>query len=1196
MTITVSAPDGIKLEFPDGTSDEEIDAAVLELDAQAGTPHAVAQPGTITAETIPRSIKEGLIEETPQVAGGIAGGLAAGAVLTTGGGPLTLGAVAVTAAGVYFGAAAGEAMKQIGQHLSGSPAAPKTSLEAAKRIGKAGAEEGFWETIGGLGIKGFQKIIAPFDGTMKEGAEEVIDYFKGKIDPIVLKPSESNESRVLGLVHNVTDSSLLKTKAVSQYEGNRAKFFDDFADSMIDQYGERAGAEDLGNLLVTSLDESKGIHNGVSKVVYNNLYADIARYDSVAEDAANTVDMSIKHSNFNELPGKLEEFRKNPTFYRGTIEGASSQKPIREDFYPMFGTGEHRAIWVSKSKKEALNFGPNIEKITPNKDAKILYEGTPEFGKVVGINKYNPKVPLEDHILGDKMQSANIEEAKRSMMVPLEDYQNIIQKAKDSGYDAVSFAYEEIGTIILNEDKFKRAVAGGVLTKPLNALSTDYGHDLLEIVIKRLDDPGAINSENLSKIADSNDIEVNEVLEWIGEMDDELQGYISKHGKQAVLDAFSKISDTKIGPIGPGVDDAVQILKSSGINILGARIKYGKTKSASITLEETELPANWKEISLRNGITWKKDPYKEVAAQFPEIGSSRSAVSFSLGNKSESDTVRKWTSFAREMVAKPERGVRMPTDTLRTFASKLRVIADELGSIEAKNAGDDLVSAVMDLPETLSIKAAIDLRSRLISRVDEFKVINKNAPAIGKARKMITLVDEAIEKTLKGLDKKGGSVLTPPGEGQVTVYHGRVGGLGSGSRHAETGVHFSEDPGVAVQVAVEGIAGARWTDGVAHATNINPDKFIELPEWTLKMESMESDPSQMWGFDNVKEKIIESMQSGRPVPGGINFGGNRRRFPFSKAEVDKLTSTEDFWALMDEKGLDGIKYINEVEGEAGNMSYIINPKTLSDENVVRRGLRTEDIDEEMSGLADRFRTAEGTSPYKTWRMANHFYKTGQQRFNNTFLRRMIKLADESGTGAETIAPKIFIPGRVSNVRKVKRALHPEDWKTMQSFFMQHLLQKSSNVEGEIIGKRILNNMHGKPNSFGMPMIREILNPNQIKELNMFANTLKMAQSEPMEATGKMLIQMSQAGMAGTLFTQGLELPAATVIFGPAIVGRLMLQPHIVRLLTTGVQMPASSPAAAGLLARVIAASERVINHKERPKGALQRVGIPARKE
>lgn len=620
MTIRAELPDGRTLEFPDETSPDIIQGKVKELlgagSGVEGTPPPASpiltpssravSPGSTEAPAgeAKMSVPDAIVAEAPQTIGGLAGGLSVGAANPE---------LWPVTAGVALGAGFGESMKQVGQHLSGSLDAPRTSTESAKRIGKAALTEGGFNLLGGYVVKGFEKILKPFSKTVKDGVAEGMDYFKDKIKPVLL-PAEATESRVLDVLHNVAESSLVGGNHIAKYKTARTKFFDEFADSIVDQFGSRTSPDDLGNLFVAAIEDKRKVHQKAADILYNNV---------------------------------------------SDIVNSSTRK-----------------------------------------------------------------------------------------------------------------------------------------------------------VQRRVED---------------------------------------------------------------------------------------------------EMGSRW------------------VTDELPGVG--------------------------------------VPTSAIKDFASKIRVNTRELGNIEAKNAGDDLLSAVVDLPKNLSFDAAKELRSRLISRVDEFSVLNRKAPAIGKAKKMINLIDQEIERSLKG------------------------------------------------------------------------------------------------------------------VPGA-----------------------ED-----------------------------------------------------------------------AWRTANHFYKGGQEQFNNTFLRRMVKLADDTGTGAENIAPAIFQPGQVSKVRKVKRALGEgsEDWNKMQGFFAQHLMSKSTDVNGNIIGKRLLNNLSGKPNSFGEPLLREVLSEPQIREIKLFATVLQEAQRKQSEGAGRMLIQLTQAGAVGALVTGNFTLPAATVILGPPILSKIMLNPTTSRLLTEGVSIPASSKTAAGVMSRLVAAAERI---------------------
>ena len=191
--INVVGPEGQKMQFPDDATQDEINSAVQGAFGSAPAPPQVQTPSIASPEAVEAggvSLAQAVAQEGPQVAGGVAGGVAAMTVGATGLAPL--------AGAVGLGAGAGEASRQLGQHLSGSLDAPKTSIEAAKRIGVAALTEGGFELVGGLVAKGFGKILAPFKSSMIPGLDDAAAQFKDKIQPVLL-PHEATENRILDI-------------------------------------------------------------------------------------------------------------------------------------------------------------------------------------------------------------------------------------------------------------------------------------------------------------------------------------------------------------------------------------------------------------------------------------------------------------------------------------------------------------------------------------------------------------------------------------------------------------------------------------------------------------------------------------------------------------------------------------------------------------------------------------------------------------------------------------------------------------------------------------------------------------------------------------------------------------------------------------------------------------------------------------
>jgi hypothetical protein len=755
MTL-INGPEGQSIEVPDDVTPEEMDAIVAQefgdgSPIKTPSPRAVS-PGNIEAAA-PPSLSEASLEEAPQTAGSIA------ATALVAAKKLPIPGMAAVAG---FGAMGGEAWKQIGQHILKSPMAPPSSIEAAKRIGEAGLWEGSFEFLGGYGMKAAQKFLSPFKKSVIEGSDEVIKAFDGVVKPVVFMPAEITENRVLDILHNVADASIIGGNSLAKFGSDRLNVFADYADNLIKQFGGQTAPDDLGNLFVTALEAKKKVHSKAANVLYNNV----------------------------------------------------------------------------------------------------------------------------SNMIGNKEVMKTVTESVPSSLV------------------------DEAGNPIM----------------------------------------------------------------------------------------------------------------------------------------------------------------KEVSRQ----------------------------------VKSYESAVNVTTKSVKAFVAKSRSLIKELGSIEAKNAGDDLVSAIEGLPKTITFDAARELRSRLIARVDEFSVLNKKAPAIGKAKRLISLLDEAITKELRAYKPGGPDLTSAIKVGDQTF---------TGSIHAD-----------AYQKAVE-------SGAVKPGSNIG---------------------KQNSGFVDGEGKWLSTEDAIKARSAPVSKGAWEIEMPSG----DKVVVPDNF--KVDENMVDnwGRQWTPE---EATTLS--------------------------AAEITPRAKRVQTQTPLEAWRSANEFYKRGQEKFNNTMLRRMIKMADETGTGGENIAPAVFRPGQVTKVRKAKRALgsESEEWRQMKGFFIQHLFQKSYDTNGDLVGKKLLNNMSGRANSFGYPMMSEVLTGPQLREIEHLGRALKLTQESQGEGAGRMLIQLSQAGAIGMLATGNFELPAATIVLGPAVLSRMLLNPTAVKLLTTGIKTPAGSKTAAGTMARLTAMAARIRNEMEGDK-------------
>jgi len=75
--------------------------------------------------------------------------------------------------------------------------------------------------------------------------------------------------------------------------------------------------------------------------------------------------------------------------------------------------------------------------------------------------------------------------------------------------------------------------------------------------------------------------------------------------------------------------------------------------------------------------------------------------------------------------------------------------SEPLNGFDAEMAGDNIRAMVAGFEDEIPLSAASELRSRLISKGNEFSIANKKAKAIGYAKSATSMVDDAISKTLQ---------------------------------------------------------------------------------------------------------------------------------------------------------------------------------------------------------------------------------------------------------------------------------------------------------------------------------------------------------------------------------------------------------------------------------------------------------------
>ncbi|MCG6534864.1 MAG: hypothetical protein L7F78_09270 [Syntrophales bacterium LBB04] len=224
----------------------------------------------------PQNILDSIKGQIPGLAGGLAGGAASTATKRI---PLT---------GLL--AAGGEGYHQIYQQVTGSPDAPKTSLEAAKRLLITGGEQAVGQAGGELITKGVSKLIPHIKKQFLvpglEDAEKEIRLF---MEPHLVKPmpskggaqgpgftvaQKSEPFSGASKMENIIESSFFGATPIKQFKYAQEKAIEDYAKTLTDNIWQGAGKatpSEIGTNLRAAYEKAYGAFNDHAKDLYGQL-------------------------------------------------------------------------------------------------------------------------------------------------------------------------------------------------------------------------------------------------------------------------------------------------------------------------------------------------------------------------------------------------------------------------------------------------------------------------------------------------------------------------------------------------------------------------------------------------------------------------------------------------------------------------------------------------------------------------------------------------------------------------------------------------------------------------------------------------------------------------------------------------------------------------------------------------------------
>lgn len=204
--------------------------------------------------------------------------------------------------------------------------------------------------------------------------------------------------------------------------------------------------------------------------------------------------------------------------------------------------------------------------------------------------------------------------------------------------------------------------------------------------------------------------------------------------------------------------------------------------------------------------------------------------------------------------------------------------------------------------------------------------------------------------------------------------------------------------------------------------------------------------------------------------------------------------------------------------------------------------------------------------------ADKIWRDTSLTYNNRTIRRLANLGRmEHGDAPERIAKRIFAPGNVTAIKRVKAAVTPKAWMRLQSFAVRQMMKTATDTDGVMKGKSFLAELTSK-RGMGEEMFEEVFDKTQRQALEDFGQAAKVAQAKQVGA-GR-IMSLAQGGAILQIMSEGPELfpgQPEMVILGPAAVAFMLTNPRSARWLTQGFDIPANSAQGAALAGRILQA-------------------------
>jgi hypothetical protein len=322
------------------------------------------------------------------------------------------------------------------------------------------------------------------------------------------------------------------------------------------------------------------------------------------------------------------------------------------------------------------------------------------------------------------------------------------------------------------------------------------------------------------------------------------------------------------------------------------------------------------------------------------------------------------------------------------------------------------------------------------------------------------------------------------------------------------------------------------------------------------------------------EKILEMLNKLKGV-GKVESGGST---------LEKLAS---FKRVNEQTGVTTYDDLSFMESHMLRSNLLAELRSLEASTKGARARKyiretTDLLDQQMEQAAKDI----GPDALRAWRRADEFYRTGKKTFDNQFVAHL--MSDKKT--ADAVGNLLSEAGSVEEIRKVKTALGyakrlstirgagldvDKAWEALSQGWFRGIVNKYT-VGDELKATGLLKEFSKQDTQ---EAFKAIFTPDQQKTIKQFVETAELTQRKlPAEGYGTVAVQLTQAGVAISAISAA-RLPTAgelgIVFIAPWAFAKMLTHPKFGKMLAVGSKMPANSPLASGLAARLISEAARL---------------------